>query len=223
MKSLVIVLFLSIFMCTGCGTVQNQTKASANPTIVAYMNDSAIDAREYQLFLNDAKAQTAAYFKQHYNADDSPSFWTTSFQGEVPLEKAKELALDRLKEVKVQQLLAKQYGLLDDLSYATFLDKWTKENQRREQALKKNQVIYGPRQYDERGYYTYIFSNLVLQVKTVFQAQIDAKGGDAKNSDLTADQKQRALDASYTDKVKQLKNAAQVKLVDHAFQEMKIQ
>ncbi|WNR43850.1 hypothetical protein [Paenibacillus roseipurpureus] len=225
MKQFAILLFLSIFVCTGCSKWQNDVSASPEYATVAYINDSAIDEREFQLFLHDVKAQTAGYFKKTYHVDDSPSFWTTSFQGEVPIEKAKKLALDRLKEIKVQQLLAQQYGLIDvdDLSYSTFLVNWSKENQRREKAIKNNQVIYGPKQYDEHGYYTYQFSNLVLKVKAAFKEQTALKGGETDLSGLTDDQKQRELDASYAEKVKQMVAAAQVKLVDHIYQEMMLQ
>ncbi len=223
MKLSLIILFLSIFVITGCSEWQNHSLTGPLPATVAYINDSAIDKREFQLFLNDAKAQTAGYFKQTYNADDSSSFWTTSFQGEVPIEKAKQLALDRLKEVKVQQLLAQEYGLVSDLSYTTFLENWSTDNQRREKAIKNNQVIYGPKQYDERGYYTYVFSNLVLKVKAAFKEQTTPKGGDTDLSGLTDDQKQRALDASYAEKVKQLATAVQVRLVQHIYQEMMLQ
>ncbi|NOU64778.1 hypothetical protein GC096_12145 [Paenibacillus sp. LMG 31461] len=222
MKLSVIILFLAIFVTTGCSEWQTHSLVGPLPATVAYINDSAIDEREFQLFLNDVKAQTAGYFKQTYNADDSASFWTTSFQGEVPIEKAKQLALDRLKEVKVQQFLAQEYGLMNDLSYTAFLKNWLTENQRREKAIKNNQVVYGPKQYDERGYYSYVFSNLVLKVKAVFQEVTASKGGDTASSVLSEDQKQRALDASYGEKVKQLMDAAQVRLVDHVFQEMKV-
>lgn len=219
----VTILLLSIVICTGCSTWQNHSLASPVYATVAYMNDSAIDEREFQLFLNDAKAQTASYFKTTYDVNDSSSFWKSSFHGEVPIEKAKQMALDQLKEVKVQQLLAQQYGLVNDLSYTAFLENWSTENQRREQAIKNNQVIYGPKQYDERGYYTYVFSNLVLRVKAVFQEKTALKGGDTASSDLTDEQKQRKLDTMYEEKVKQLVADAQVRVVDRIYQEMKLQ
>lgn len=223
MKYFMVIFFLIIFGCTGCSAPHEHTTASAEATTVAYVNDAPIDEREFQLFLNDAKAQTADYFKKTYNADVSPSFWTTSFQGEVPIENAKQLALARMKEIKVQQMLAQQYGLVNDFSYSTFRDNWLKENARREQAIKKNQVIYGPKQYDERGYYTYIFSNLILKVKAVFKEKSTPKGGDSASGGLTEDQQQRALDASYEEQVKQLVETAQVRIVDHVFQQMKVQ
>ncbi|MDR6555235.1 hypothetical protein [Paenibacillus qinlingensis] len=223
MKPIVILFLLSIFATTGCTEWQKSSLAGPSYATVAYINDVAIDEREFQLFLNDVKAQTAGYFKKTYNADDSDSFWTKSFQGEVPIEKAKQLALERLKEVKVQQLLAQQYDLVNDLSYTTFLANWSQENQRREKAIKNNQVIYGPRQYEERGYYTYLFSNLVLKVKAVFKEKTVPKGGDCASSGLTEDQQQRALDASYAEQVKQLVEAAQVRIVDHVFHAMKVQ
>ncbi|SFL73075.1 hypothetical protein SAMN03159341_10941 [Paenibacillus sp. 1_12] len=174
-------IFISAVVCTGYITWQHTEEWSnpvhaaepgnlpyssnqTNPT-VAYINGAAIDEREFHLFLAQVKALVSGYFQQKYDANDSPSFWTTSFQGEVPFEKAKQLALERMKRVKVQQLLAQQYGLLEDPDYSSFLDKWAKENQRRKEAVNNHRVIYGPQQYDEWGYYTYVYSTMVNQLK----------------------------------------------------------
>lgn len=132
---------------------------------MGYIDDTPVDQREFSLVLNQVKAQVASYFKTTYDADATPAFWDTSYQGEVPLEKAKQTALEQIRRVKTVQRLAQQNGLLDDPSYAAFLDNWAKENRRREEAVKRNEVIYGPRQYDEWGYYTYLNTNMELKLK----------------------------------------------------------
>ena len=94
-----------------------------------------------------------------------PPFWTDSFGGEVPLNKAKQQAMDQLVKAKVQQIEAKKYGILDDTSYDAFLSKLKQENERRSAALAKGQIIYGPTQYTEQMYYGYVLSNMAIQLK----------------------------------------------------------
>ncbi|MFC3799327.1 peptidylprolyl isomerase [Cohnella sp. GCM10012308] len=158
-----IVLFALIF--AGRLPVLTGSGADAPHAAMGYIDDTPVDQREFSLVLNQIKAQVASYFKMTYDADVTPAFWDTSYQGEVPLEKARQMALEQIKRVKAVQRLAQQNGLLDDPSYAAFLDNWAKENRRRAEAVKRNEVIYGPRQYDEWGYYTYLNTNMELKLK----------------------------------------------------------
>lgn len=160
-------------------------EADAPTAAVAYINDTPVDPREFRLILDHVKAQVASDFKVRFDADASPAFWTASYEGEVPMEKAKQMALEQVKRVKTEQLLARQYGLLDDLSYSAFLDQWRKENERRAEAVKRNQVIYGPKQYDEWGYYMYRNTNLVLKLKRLLdgrdvEEEVSRQVGDAE-------------------------------------------
>lgn len=156
-----------LLLLTAGGIYLTAPSAAETNRTVAYVNQAAIDEREFKLFMNQQMANVSDYFKQQYNADDSPAFWSTSFNGEIPEEKVKQAALKQIANIKVQQLMAKQHGLLDDLSYQVFLDKLSEENKRRAAALKTKQVIYGPQQYDEPVYYHYLFSNMVIQLKSV--------------------------------------------------------
>jgi hypothetical protein len=129
------------------------------------INQVPIDEREFMLFLNTQRAKVVGYFKDTYGVSDQPNFWTTTYSGETPIEMAKQLALEELKSVKIQQLLAIENWLLDDSSYATFSKQLSQENARRKKAVANKQVIYGPLQYEEWGYYNYLFSNLVIKLK----------------------------------------------------------
>ena len=69
--------------------------------------------------------------------------------------------------IKIQQLKAKELGLIEDCSYNRFLIDFKAENARRKSELENHEVIYGPTQFSEENYYNYKFSNLVLQLKQV--------------------------------------------------------
>lgn len=132
---------------------------------VAFVNQEAISQKEFAFFLDQQKASVYDYFKQKYGAGDSPSFWSDSFGGEVPMNKAKQQAMDQLVKAKVQQIEAKKHGILDDASYDAFLSNLKKENERRSAAIAKGEIIYGPTQYTEQMYYGYVLSNLAIKLK----------------------------------------------------------
>lgn len=67
--------------------------------------------------------------------------------------------------IKLAELAMKEYGLLEDISYRTFLDSLERENQRREESYQKGQVIYGPQKYGEGEYFAHTFANLEKELK----------------------------------------------------------
>jgi hypothetical protein len=140
--------------------------------IVAHIDGEPVTVREYAQALLRKRADVYAYFKAAHNADDHPDFWTTDYGGEVPLNKIKADALDELAAIKVQQKMAKEKGIVQDISYTGFLKELKAENARRRAALKKNQVIYGPQQYDETGYFDLVFENMKAELKRRLQDEM---------------------------------------------------
>ena len=57
--------------------------------------------------------------------------------------------------------------MLSDISYDGFVQNLMLENERRQQAIKKNQVVFGPAQYTEETYFEYVMGNTALAVKTI--------------------------------------------------------
>jgi hypothetical protein len=167
-RNLLSIVVLLVILSVGVLTVLQFSKQPKKGSLtVAYVNQVAVDEREFKMLVSQELANVSDYFKQKYQVDDSLSFWTTEVNGEVPIENAKKAALEKIISIKTQQVLAQHYGMLEDLNYQSFLDALSKENGRRQKALATNQVVYGPRQYDESGYYHYLFSNMVIQLKRV--------------------------------------------------------
>jgi len=135
--------------------------------IAATINDMPISEREFMLFLDSNRAWTYNYFKEKYNVDDSKDFWTTQIEGEIPAEAAKSRTLEQLIRLKLEQGLFVENDILDDPSYKAFLIKLRDENNRRREAVSRKQVIYGPEEFDERGYYEYLQSNNLIALKSV--------------------------------------------------------
>jgi hypothetical protein len=132
---------------------------------VATVNGVPVSEQEFKLFLQDNTANTYNYFKQRYNVDNHPGFWTGTFGGEVPIEYARKQALDQLVRIKIEQSLAKKNGIMKDIRYSAFLRSLTEENKQRKEKLINNQVIYGPEQYNELDYFRYVHSNMLVQLK----------------------------------------------------------
>ncbi|MFJ9244972.1 hypothetical protein [Streptomyces sp. NPDC101776] len=144
-------------------TTHSTPKPAAAPalaTTVATIDGQAIPVRELNLYLAQERAATFSHFQQKYGADDGPAFWTTAHDGQTPADYLKKHALADVTKATVQLTLAHRHGLLDNPSYAAFLVNWRSENARRQKAVAAHQVIYGPVQYTEPNYFTYILGNI---------------------------------------------------------------
>lgn len=130
------------------------------------INDEPVAAGEFRMLMGFAHvAKTYSYFQEKYGADTSKDFWTTSYSGETPILYAREKTLADEVRIKIQQILMKENGIVSDISYEGFLKSLEEENQKRQEAAKKNQVIYGPEQYGPNEYFDYQLSNNVYKLK----------------------------------------------------------
>ncbi|WP_152395022.1 peptidylprolyl isomerase [Paenibacillus guangzhouensis] len=132
---------------------------------IATVNGVPISIAEFNRAIRLNKSQVIHYFQNTYHAEQTKQFWTTAFHGEIPAEMLKKKALEESVRIKVRQLLAKERGALQEVSYQGFLQQLQQENQRRAQAISNNQVVYGPAQYDEDSYFEYVISNVTLAAK----------------------------------------------------------
>ena len=77
----------------------------------------------------------------------------------------KKKALDECIRIKIQQILASENGIIQDISYEIFLKNLQLENKRRKNASESKQVIYGPKEMTELTYFNYVFSNMIIRLK----------------------------------------------------------
>ncbi len=158
---------LAALAVAGFLTYESQGKKTLrDDEVVATVNGTPIVWREFQMQMREQRGEVYTYYQQQYQAStDRSSFWTTTYGQETPEQKLKELALDQMVRIKVEQQLAKQYGIPTTVDYMAFLSNWKKENERRQSAVDKGEAIYGPIQYGEREYYEYVHDNLVTALK----------------------------------------------------------
>jgi|GEM_PF-1581658 len=144
------------------------------------VDGQAIPLRELMLQVEADRSATFAYFQQNYHAGDTAGFWHTRFGTTTPADYLTAHAVADTVSIAVERQLAHQHGLLADPSYPAFLQSWTAENARRATALANHQVIYGPTQYSEAGYFTYLMSDLVPQLEQALTADGSIEVSDAE-------------------------------------------
>jgi len=150
---------------------------------VETVDGDPLPVREYELFLARDRAETFAYFQQHYGVADSANFWTTAHGGETPSDHLKHAALADATNALVQQELAVKYGVVSGFTYAGFLTAWQNQNASRAAAVAAHQVIYGPTSYSESDYFTYVSEQMAQQLRIVLPDKGVIKVTDAELED----------------------------------------
>ncbi|OPA80492.1 hypothetical protein BVG16_07125 [Paenibacillus selenitireducens] len=164
----VVLLVLTIF--TSAVWAKEKGHAKDEEDFIAKINDVPISLPEFERAVQWNKSSVLHYFQEKYHAAQTPEFWTTSFQGEIPVEMLKKKAFDDSLRIKVRQLIAKEQGVVQDISYDGFLQQLQQENVRRKQAIQNHEVVYGPEQYQEEAYFEYRMTNETIAVKQKMSA-----------------------------------------------------
>ncbi|MGO4347434.1 hypothetical protein AB4Z45_18265 [Paenibacillus sp. MCAF9] len=163
-----LLLFLAVLFLVSCSenTVAETDLSNINvQEIVATVNGEPIRYGELSIMMQRKRSDAVRYFYDNYQAEDSANYWTTIYGKEKPMDWLKAAALDEAVQIKMQQIIAKNEGIVQRIDYIDFRENWVLENNRRKKAAEQKQLIYGPLQYEENAYYEYVFSNMVLQYK----------------------------------------------------------
>ncbi len=170
-----------VLMLIGRVTILAETPVSASiveDPVVITVNGEPVSKREYRLVMDRQKASVFAFFKEHHDLDDHPGYWSEDATPPSPLARLRQVVLDELVQIKVQQGLAKQKGLVKDITYAAFTAELARENERRAVAVAGKQIIYGPRQYPESAFYYIRFKELSFQLKQALGREVSATIGE---------------------------------------------
>ena len=155
---------VTVLSTAGCGSAPQsaqsaQSAAWISPDSMATavtVNGQGVPVRELELFLAQDRAATFTYFQQKYNDNDRPGFWTTAYGGQTPQDYLRKAAIADATRATVTLQLGRASGLIADPGYAAFLQALNAQNAQRRQALSEHQPIYGPTQFTESGYFTYV-------------------------------------------------------------------
>jgi hypothetical protein len=159
------VVSLIIIMFVSWGTSYSQTFVD-DTVVVAHVNGEPVTKREFMHRAEIERSGVIRQFRILYGSVYDTDFWHTPFNGKTPSDVLIEKTLDTLAKIKIQQMEARKLGLIRDISYPGFLKLWENENKRRLEARRDKIVIYGPVQYSEDVYYSYVFTNMANQLKS---------------------------------------------------------
>jgi len=165
MNSKYTIVFTILFFMLNFSCNQKQNESLKDSQIVFKVNNTSVAKQEYGLFMNDQKALTYNYFYKKFGVTSNPKFWTTSLQGEMPLQYIKLKTNEELIPIKVIQDYASKIGLTPQFSFKNFLKQWDLENSKRQSKHASGKIIYGPIQIGKKEYYDYLQTNLELRLK----------------------------------------------------------
>lgn len=149
--------------------MKSQSVSEYDPALT--VNNEPIAAGEFRERLTyNHVAKTYSYFKEKYGVDPE-RILENKLWGESPIHVAREATLNDEIRIKIQQMLMKQNGMITDFSYESFLKSLADENHRRQEAVKKGQIVYGPTQFGENEFFDYQFSNNVFKLKEVLYSK----------------------------------------------------
>lgn len=120
---------------------------------------------EFRLFLNDERALTAGYFYQRYGAQPDAGFWHRDYDGQTPMEYAKESALNKLLSAKMEFIIAGERGVREYAGFDAMIYQMQAANAERERKSEAGGVIYGLSSYDAFTYFNYIRSIFWSELK----------------------------------------------------------
>jgi len=132
---------------------------------VAKVNGDPICVRFFTRRMAVNRAAAYRHFADQSGPTPGVDFWTRSYGGETPRQWLLRRTLEECVRFQVELGWGKREGLLPGTSYGEFLRALDRENERRRVALAKGEPIYGPQQYGEDEYFTYVIGNLRLRVQ----------------------------------------------------------
>lgn len=137
-----------------------QAKEESLP-VVATLDGYPITAREVEVRLTEGRGYIRNYFEQKYNVlKENATFWDTDFEGTTPMDYGRDYYYGESLRIKMTQILARKYGLTQDISYSSFVTRWEAENARRQETVDKGGNVPGMVQYSETDYFDIEFSSL---------------------------------------------------------------
>lgn len=144
-------------------------------TSVLLINGEAIQLGEFLLVAKQIKIDVFTLFEKQVNGLDAfeeIKFWNSSFNGITPFEKLKQETGKHLIRIKTEQWLAEKYKIIQKFNYSDFILNLEQENIRRFNAVKNKKPVYGPVQYSEEFYYSYLYNNMVIKLKDILGNQV---------------------------------------------------
>ena len=153
-KCFLLVIITSLFACH-----------RVNNDVVALVNHYPISSSEFKYWMLLQRAEVYNYYYEEYGIIDSDKFWEQKINQKSPLEMLKDLALQKAVRCKIQQILALEKGIVDQIDFDRIISKMEDENQRRKEKVEKGEVIYGALKFTQRTFFAHEFDKMLMSLK----------------------------------------------------------
>jgi hypothetical protein len=157
-----VIFWLCFFTGATFGMAQSAS-SSTNAGPVLFVDRQPVSSEEFVWFMQQERAGVLQFAKTKFNLDYGTNFWDRDLAGDTPRALLQQRTVERVVHEKVEQLMFQELGLVEDISYASFLKKLEKLNSERESAVQHGRVVYGPVRYTQFQYYEYWMANLRLR------------------------------------------------------------
>lgn len=123
---------------------------------VLTINSEPVSWAEFNLVMSGLRVRVYTYFQSKFDFTENENFWETEYSGEIPGKKLIDETINALKRIKIEQILMKEEGIVDDISFTDFIKELKNENARRKKAIANKTSIYGPTEFNEKIYYEFL-------------------------------------------------------------------
>ena len=154
-------LFMSLAVLVGHANAAGDPN---NPFVLS-VNGHPVDREEFGWFTQRERAAVFQFVNTTYHLQPGKDFWDQACDGTTPKQILHEKTTEKIVREKVQQILFKELGLIQDIRFTAFLENLKKLNQERQVAVEQGRVVYGPVQYTPLQYYGHWMATMQIQAK----------------------------------------------------------
>lgn len=121
---------------------------------VVTINGISLPVQLYEEEMEGIVPKVYSYFESEYQVQNlsTEEFWENSYNGEIPVDYARKLVLEKWVRYIVVLQEAQKNDLIQDVTYDGLIELWQKENDKRKEDLEAGKIIYGPYQYSWDGF-----------------------------------------------------------------------
>jgi len=169
------VLFIALFcvlivvvVTTVILLVNNDTPAEdyfGDDAVVATVNGFPITLREFRQSVPAVRADALQGLIIQGADQSDPDFWNTPVGGTTPVQAIRDAALEAAVHKKIIQIMAYEYGLIDDISYSRFFADMETEREQRADDLANNRPVFGSVHDREHESFALTIANLEGEVR----------------------------------------------------------
>lgn len=132
--------------------------SSADPLLL--VNSEAVSLDEYQLVMEQKKAEVYSYFTSKHGVQPGDLKWENTYARDRPIDMLVQKSVDQVLLNRATFHVAEGLGNIHYTSFEVFKEEWKKENDLRKGAATSGQVVYGPTEFSIDQYYDFVLSNI---------------------------------------------------------------